>query len=189
MGMPTSKTKQSGFTLIELITVIVIIGIISVSAAPRFIDLRADAEVASLNGLKSALVSTNRILKGLAMIQGQDKLASGSVDIGGGTTVDTKFGYISFADNSTNADSLVDVINFDVCHFNRSHSLCAGGRVPDYIYDIDTVSGVLLVRFFLGDRIGTSLGPDNDQLECRLDYQVPETVNEVPKYTIYSDEC
>lgn len=44
--------KSNGFTLIELIVVIVILGILAVSAAPKFIDLQSDARAAVVNGLK-----------------------------------------------------------------------------------------------------------------------------------------
>ena len=40
--------KQEGFTLIELIVVIVILGILAVTAAPKFIDLQGDARASAL---------------------------------------------------------------------------------------------------------------------------------------------
>lgn len=46
--------KRLGFTLIELVMVIVIISILAVVAIPKFIDLRADAKQASMNGIKAA---------------------------------------------------------------------------------------------------------------------------------------
>jgi MSHA pilin protein MshA len=47
--------KQRGFTLIELIMVIVILGVLSAFALPRFADFGEDARVASLNALAGAL--------------------------------------------------------------------------------------------------------------------------------------
>lgn len=46
--------KSAGFTLIELIIVIVILGILAVTAAPRFIDISEDAERAAFRGTASA---------------------------------------------------------------------------------------------------------------------------------------
>ncbi|MGL4893853.1 MAG: type II secretion system protein, partial [Shewanella sp.] len=43
--------KQQGFTLIELVVVIIILGILAVTAAPKFINLQGDARVSALNGL------------------------------------------------------------------------------------------------------------------------------------------
>lgn len=61
---------SSGFTLIELIVVIVILGILAVSAAPRFINLQSDARAATLNAMMGAVKSANSLILGKAVIHG-----------------------------------------------------------------------------------------------------------------------
>lgn len=52
-----SRRAQAGFTMIELIVVIVILGILAATALPKFIDLRSDATAAALSGVAGNLAS------------------------------------------------------------------------------------------------------------------------------------
>jgi MSHA pilin protein MshA len=56
----TNTTRNQGFTIIELMVVIVILGIVSVTAANRFLNLQTDARISTLNGLRGGLTSSPR---------------------------------------------------------------------------------------------------------------------------------
>ena len=56
-----TNSKSAGFTLIELVIVIVILGVLAAVAAPRFIDLSEQAEDSALQAQASALASASAI--------------------------------------------------------------------------------------------------------------------------------
>lgn len=89
--------QQKGFTLIELIIVIVILGILAVTAAPRFLDLSSDAKASTLDGVKAALQSGAQLVYAKSAIAGVQNTVGNSandpvVEVSG-NNVATNYGY------------------------------------------------------------------------------------------------
>lgn len=82
-------TAQAGFTLIELIVVIVILGILAATALPKFADLGGDARYATVKAAKGALEATSAMAHGKYLVLGTNP-ATVSLD---GTSVGITNGY------------------------------------------------------------------------------------------------
>ncbi|MCF7353828.1 type II secretion system protein [Vibrio sp. CK2-1] len=85
--------KQGGFTLIELVVVIVILGILAVTAAPKFLNLQDDAKVSAVKGLAGAMKGAAGIVYGKAAVAGVDTAQDDAVSSADGTTVEIAYGY------------------------------------------------------------------------------------------------
>ena len=94
------KTRaQQGFTLIELIVVIVILGILAATALPRFINVTTDARLAALDGLVGALNSATGLVQARYMATGN--MAATSATMADGTVVDVVAGAANGQPNAT----------------------------------------------------------------------------------------
>ncbi|WP_330147581.1 type II secretion system protein [Shewanella oncorhynchi] len=85
------KTKQTGFSLIELVIVIVILGLLAATAIPRFLNVTDDAEDASVDGVAGGLSTAVSFVRSQWEVDGRQ---NSSVILDGNTVnVDTRFGY------------------------------------------------------------------------------------------------
>ncbi|MBW8182823.1 type II secretion system protein [Shewanella nanhaiensis] len=99
------RVKQLGFTLIELVVVIIILGILAVTAAPKFINLQGDAKASILDGFRASLQGANSLVFSKAAVAGEETIADAAgwaantdntagVDIGTGIPIQTVYGYL-----------------------------------------------------------------------------------------------
>ena len=111
--------KQQGFTLIELIIVIVILGILAVTASPKFLNLQGDANASTLQGVKGSVDSAMRIIHGKSIIAGTQKIAKANTpaDI---ESVKISYGYPTAAEDGIIAalDISVDNTGANLSDFN-----------------------------------------------------------------------
>ncbi|MGW7675350.1 Tfp pilus assembly protein FimT/FimU [Shewanella sp. S23-S33] len=164
MHYQVNKQDVAGFTLIELVVVIIVLGILAVIAAPKFIGLSKEARVQTLSQVQASVKTANMLAYSKNQmpsllsqaVAGRDDIID--IDLNGDGTPDTrlKWGYLDNTDVEkwiTSDDKLIiqyqgidityigydlnnnSLVNDDQCYFRYTQASDAN-TAPQY--DINT---------------------------------------------------
>lgn len=127
--------NQKGFTLIELVAVIVLLGVLAVTALPRFIDLRGDARAGILDSLVGSMQSAAVQVYAKSLMQ--DSLAEDATVTDNGDLIGTRFGYPQANALDAAHDDISDLVDIQGDD-NLRFQAVAGGDDDRWVgYDAD----------------------------------------------------
>ena len=163
------KFRSKGFTIIELVVVIVILGIVSVTAASKFLNLQTDARISTLNGLKGGMEGASAMLYGKTSALGLDKAVSASINVEGDDIL-VAYGYPAAMNDQAWAH-LIESTFLD--------AVWDTGRADWFFTNTDANDGIILYA-------PSSRKKQADN--CYLEYQ-EATETTTPVFTLTTDGC
>jgi len=117
-----------GFSLIELIIVILVLAIVSIIALPKFLNIQKDAQIAILENFSGSFKAVTDLVYAKAVLQNKDKQSNVSVSINN-LNINTYFG----APQEIWNNALGELLNSDIYYTGNGYYDFNGGNTADTV--------------------------------------------------------
>lgn len=171
-----AQTRPNGFTLIELVVVIIILGVLAVVAAPKFISLKSDAYASSMQGVAAAINSAKNMVYSACVISTScDETAAAGTGNGLGNSITVQGQSITLAYGYPRHTSAGIARMINITDNND------GGE-----FNITTIE-----ENSINDREGLRIRPNADYgtNKCEIRYSQPLAAGEQPLVEVDIDDC
>ncbi|MFA0163329.1 prepilin-type N-terminal cleavage/methylation domain-containing protein [Vibrio splendidus] len=172
------KANLKGFTLIELIVVIVIIGVLAVVAAPRFLNIQHDARASVIEGLGASVHTAADLAFEKAAVEGMEDQASYSIP---------DYGTVQFGYPAVQRGGMENFLAIESGYHDLTAEWTWAAHNNGSVQTPDI--WVITRSEYLKDMVGGDFNTAIKNTQCYVEYTAAMEANDDYKVEVFTDGC